>query len=364
MGGGASLEHGLGMERDQYFCHSCHRLFGGSFAEPSEMTCPMCNSAFVEMVQGATQQDLMPVRRGMVSNSQLTPEQMRRFSNATAMLRLLETQLREELEQLQLSFEADHLRINESLRNGRQSDVPKLSKIMAGKLRMCLLDLDVVCSQPSCPICSEDFVVGTEETKLPCGHLYHRTCVMPWLETKQNCPICRTELSDELPALSDLEKLPERELNSWLDLLQEDAGGSNKSGFVSKIGIANVGNRRDSSGAPSQENAHDAASDDKYKENGRGEGKDDDEKLSGPRDLTSQKTSDDHFRYWVNVDCGYLSVSPTFQCTQVQVAVSHFIPLLRYIVFSEYFLYMIDELMRPLLTHFSALLYYCVTGPS
>jgi hypothetical protein len=312
MGGGASLEHGLGMERDQYFCHSCHRLFGGSFAEPSEMTCPMCNSAFVEMVQGTTQQDLMPVRRGMVSNSQLTPEQMRRFSNATAMLRLLETQLREELEQLQLSFEADHLRINESLRNGRQSDVPKLSKIMVGKLRMCLLDLDIVCSQPSCPICSEDFVVGTEETKLPCGHLYHRTCVMPWLETKQNCPICRTELSDELPALSDLEQLPERELNNWLDLLQEDSSGSSKSGFVSKIGIANVGNRRDELGSASQGNAHDATSDDKYKENGRGEGKDDDEKLSGPREVTSQKTSDDHFRYWVNVDCGYLSVFPHF----------------------------------------------------
>ena len=231
MGAGASFESGLGLEEEQYFCHACRRVF--MLGSPRhDMTCPHCDSTFLEEVGGVRQSELLPGRRGGRpyqnifgdAGGSLSAEQTRRISSAATMLRLLETQLRQELEQLQFAFENNHVRMGDGSRNdqgGAQPAKPKLSKIMLGKCLECVLDVDTVCSQPSCPICSEDFTVSSEETKLPCGHLFHRPCVLPWLQQKQNCPICRSQLSDEIPSLPELEKLPLKHLSSWLALMQQ-----------------------------------------------------------------------------------------------------------------------------------------------
>lgn len=39
----------------------------------------------------------------------------------------------------------------------------------------------------NCAICFEDM---TEATKLPCGHMYHETCINGWLKEKGTCPTC------------------------------------------------------------------------------------------------------------------------------------------------------------------------------
>ena len=33
-----------------------------------------------------------------------------------------------------------------------------------------------------CSVCKEDFTAGESLLKLPCKHLYHKDCVIPWLE--------------------------------------------------------------------------------------------------------------------------------------------------------------------------------------
>ncbi|XP_050376509.1 E3 ubiquitin-protein ligase RING1-like [Argentina anserina] len=38
-----------------------------------------------------------------------------------------------------------------------------------------------------CAVCMEDFEAGNEATRLPCLHLYHRHCVVPWLEINHRC---------------------------------------------------------------------------------------------------------------------------------------------------------------------------------
>ncbi|KAL7939927.1 hypothetical protein V8C42DRAFT_163735 [Trichoderma barbatum] len=49
---------------------------------------------------------------------------------------------------------------------------------------------------PNCSICTEMFEEGIRLRSLPCGHLFHPTCVDPWLlERSVTCPLCRRNLT-------------------------------------------------------------------------------------------------------------------------------------------------------------------------
>lgn len=204
MGAAASFEGGLsslGRGHPRYFCHACSRAF--PLGSNEEHICPHCGSTFLEEIGSVHQHNHF---------GQLTIEQARRIANATAMLRLLETQLREELDMLQLAFEQANARAQTI-----SQDKPKvLTKIMKSRLRNVELDLDMLCCQPSCPICSEDFSVGLKVLRLPCTHWFHGSCVLAWLELNQTCPICRSEISDSLPTKDELGELSLEDLDERL----------------------------------------------------------------------------------------------------------------------------------------------------
>jgi hypothetical protein len=48
-------------------------------------------------------------------------------------------------------------------------------------------------SQPTCPICLDDFVSGeTTIRELPCGHIFHPECIDPFLKSSSSlCPVCK-----------------------------------------------------------------------------------------------------------------------------------------------------------------------------
>ncbi|KAJ0989676.1 hypothetical protein J5N97_008032 [Dioscorea zingiberensis] len=47
----------------------------------------------------------------------------------------------------------------------------------------------------ACAVCKEEFTLDAAEVKkLPCSHCYHRECILPWLQVRNTCPVCRREL--------------------------------------------------------------------------------------------------------------------------------------------------------------------------
>lgn len=48
-----------------------------------------------------------------------------------------------------------------------------------------------------CSVCWEDFKLSEPVRQLPCQHVYHAPCIIPWLELHGTCPICRQNLGDQ-----------------------------------------------------------------------------------------------------------------------------------------------------------------------
>jgi len=45
-----------------------------------------------------------------------------------------------------------------------------------------------------CAVCFGNCHVGHKMVRLPCGHLFHGSCIGPWLYKRCTCPVCRYEL--------------------------------------------------------------------------------------------------------------------------------------------------------------------------
>ena len=50
---------------------------------------------------------------------------------------------------------------------------------------------------PTCSVCLAETSQGEECLLLPCGHIFHSSCIEKWLKLHDNCPVCRFELTIE-----------------------------------------------------------------------------------------------------------------------------------------------------------------------
>ncbi|CAN7024905.1 unnamed protein product [Brassica oleracea var. botrytis] len=79
-----------------------------------------------------------------------------------------------------------------------------------------------------CAVCKDAIVIGETVKKLPCGHCYHGNCILPWLGTRNSCPVCRFQLKTDD---AEYEEEEERKKRTTTTTLTDSGASSSSSRF-------------------------------------------------------------------------------------------------------------------------------------
>ncbi|XP_007009248.2 PREDICTED: probable E3 ubiquitin-protein ligase RHC2A [Theobroma cacao] len=80
------------------------------------------------------------------------------------------------------------------IQNVGRYEQPPASKAAVEAMPTVEIDETHVCNELYCAVCKEQFELGTKVRNMPCNHLYHSNCILPWLQLRNSCPVCRHEL--------------------------------------------------------------------------------------------------------------------------------------------------------------------------
>ncbi|CAH1257611.1 RING finger protein 24-like isoform X4 [Branchiostoma floridae] len=76
-------------------------------------------------------------------------------------------------------------------------------KITYKKKKCSSNELDFL-SDKTCAVCLEDFKLMEEIGLCPCGHAFHRKCISKWLEIRNTCPMCNSQVKQQASERSTL----------------------------------------------------------------------------------------------------------------------------------------------------------------
>ena len=71
------------------------------------------------------------------------------------------------------------------------SVTPSEIKLSPDKLPVIIYNNTIDYSPEVCVICLEEYTTHDKLTKLSCGHSFHNTCIVEWINNKTICPYCK-----------------------------------------------------------------------------------------------------------------------------------------------------------------------------
>uniref|UniRef100_H2YPU2 RING-type E3 ubiquitin transferase n=1 Tax=Ciona savignyi TaxID=51511 RepID=H2YPU2_CIOSA len=74
---------------------------------------------------------------------------------------------------------------------------PPASKRTVENLPIVVIHQSNAGDERQCSICMEEFKEHAKATELRCSHVFHVSCITPWLDLHSTCPICRKPVDDQ-----------------------------------------------------------------------------------------------------------------------------------------------------------------------
>ncbi|KAL3622392.1 hypothetical protein CASFOL_033803 [Castilleja foliolosa] len=166
-----------------YWCHSCDMSIGlPPSPTPTALLCPHCHRDSLEQMEMEEYTPPPPPGNPLSSNSAVT------FTPPDDNFLLTSPYLHRLIHHLTTAAESDP----------RSNPAPRSS---IESLQEVSITTD---SDPTllCPVCKDPFLVNSVSKMMPCKHVYHSDCIVPWLEINNSCPVCRSKL----PAVDEVRK--------------------------------------------------------------------------------------------------------------------------------------------------------------
>ncbi|KAG6483383.1 probable E3 ubiquitin-protein ligase RHC2A [Zingiber officinale] len=101
----------------------------------------------------------------------------------------------------------------------RGCDNPPASKAAIESMPTVDIVAEHLANECHCAICMDPFELETKAREMPCKHIYHQDCILPWLSLHNSCPVCRHEMQaakdDEPAATAESEEEETVGLTIW-----------------------------------------------------------------------------------------------------------------------------------------------------
>ncbi|KAF8378916.1 hypothetical protein HHK36_030265 [Tetracentron sinense] len=213
-----------------YFCHQCDRQVSIIPSPTSDLACPNCCGGFLEENENpnpffsgfSSFSDGFPLV--FSSSSTVSLQQPSTFQDSDAafnpalfLQNYLQTLLSADGANIQFVIENNSTNLNLNLgdhfigpglgleqliqqlaeNDPNRHGTPPASKSAVEALPTINISDQLLTSE--CAVCKDTFQLGTAAKQMPCKHIYHSDCILPWLELHNSCPVCRYELPTDDP---------------------------------------------------------------------------------------------------------------------------------------------------------------------
>ena len=112
-----------------------------------------------------------------------------------------------------LDYIINQLMINDTNNYGNppaaKKEVEKLKKLKITEEKLKEFGIENTCA-----VCKDEFKIGEDCLLMPCNHQFHDNCIMPWLNKRNSCPVCRYELPTDDKDFEEMKKLKSNRINN------------------------------------------------------------------------------------------------------------------------------------------------------